>query len=481
MSPVRSAHADQSESGGRSSLIERHEWSALIRDRAQRLHKTGIEYRHVQLPSRSQLLSDLSGTSLSATSHYLDALPLLRRVSANTQVLDPIEDELTADACYRAAQLLCGALGVELQAGLLGYPCKEQVLGGGRRKRYRMDTLSTLRYASVNGRTLVHSVCIPEQNARVFMENRSRGAVAKTVLVFGQPMVELSRALLGGILAETFRQVHIVASASVDDSLIERLCPDVVISIGRGELTGGAPVDKPGAIAQAETTEPAPSEALRPGSARETVLLAAETYSLSAPITVQPGCVNDVADTSMHTRPDRLFEAMGVRLFFDGGRIQITNTAGEELLRSGLGPNEQLVQEPRRFARKARLAGTSFLLGASSGAHCYYHWMVELLPRLGMLQRHGISLDDINHFLVREITGDWQLETLARLGIARDRIVETRRQPQMRCGRLLHVDHAGGINLKMHRFVPLWLKHLFPMEPNQHAARKLYIARPSGV
>ena len=107
--------------------------------------------------------------------------------------------------------------------------------------------------------------------------------------------------------------------------------------------------------------------------------------------------------------------------------------------------------------------------------------MLEILPKLGLLERQGIDLDSIDHFLVRKITGDWQLQTLARFGIDRSRIIETERQPHFQCERLLHIELNCGINLRMHRFIPLWMKHLYPADINVEPRIKLYITRPEGV
>jgi capsular polysaccharide biosynthesis protein len=123
--------------------------------------------------------------------------------------------------------------------------------------------------------------------------------------------------------------------------------------------------------------------------------------------------------------------------------------------------------------------------------------MLDILPKLGLLERQGVALDSIDHFLVRQITGDFQRETLQRLGIDESRIVETIDRQYLQCEKLLHVDMNNGINLKMNRFIPLWLKHKFlssaevelPSVPGLQIDAgvagtdrlRLYIGRPEGV
>ena len=131
----------------------------------------------------------------------------------------------------------------------------------------------------------------------------------------------------------------------------------------------------------------------------------------------------------------------------------VNGANGEELLRWNVDDERAAAS---LAARPRRLRGTTMILAASAGASCYYHWMLEILPRLALLERRGTPLASIDRFLVRRIVGDWQLDTLARLGIRRSRVFETERRPNLACERVLHVELACGINLKMPRFVPLW-------------------------
>ncbi|PID60234.1 MAG: hypothetical protein CSB44_10895 [Gammaproteobacteria bacterium] len=217
--------------------------------------------------------------------------------------------------------------------------------------------------------------------------------------------------------------------------------------------------------------------------------LPTETYPLPAPIVLQAHPENPDADTEMVTREVPFLDISNASLYFDGGKWWIENLSGHLIAVA------QISERPAETAsaRPRHLSGTSMMLGASDGANCYYHFVMELLPRLGLLEANGIAIDDIDHFLMRRITGRWQLALLEELGIGRERIVETHKRPWLRCDRLLHADLNGCINLGMHRFVVEWLQQRFPGRNDlsldsilgrrlpHDEELKLYITRPQGV
>ena len=115
------------------------------------------------------------------------------------------------------------------------------------------------------------------------------------------------------------------------------------------------------------------------------------------------------------------------------------------------------------------------------GAHCYYHWIVDILPRLGILQKAGVPINQLDNILVREAHRTFQAETLTDLGVRKEQILETKHNSHFTCERLLHINLNNGINLKMNRFVPAWLRHEFGFKQSNTEQIKLYVSRPEGV
>lgn len=55
----------------------------------------------------------------------------------------------------------------------------------------------------------------------------------------------------------------------------------------------------------------------------------------------------------------------------------------------------------------------------------YYHWMLDVLPRIELLTRASYDLDEIDKFIVNSYVTSYQIETLERLGIPREKLIQT--------------------------------------------------------
>lgn len=73
-----------------------------------------------------------------------------------------------------------------------------------------------------------------------------------------------------------------------------------------------------------------------------------------------------------------------------------------------------------------RLAGTTGFLGCVSGNN-YYHWVLDCLPVLDVLQRGGFDLRSADHLVFTGVQQPFQQEMLRALGVPLEKIVETDR------------------------------------------------------
>jgi alginate O-acetyltransferase complex protein AlgJ len=469
--------------------------------------------------------------------NFLNVVPYLTQGIEKYPVFWKTDSHWTAWGCYMAYQLLCSRLGIPTNTEILNYPFteSEMILDLGRShgvsavgagmvqpeniRTYHLDRYSKRVYANeviryrenlnldgfsqrvldashagnAEAMSAISASMVEGQGSHVIYENNSNTAFNKKIVLFGDSFSDYRQNLLTAMLAETVREVHFVWSHSIDHEYVRQVRPDIVISQSSEASMTVIPEDSgdvrswearrvtsmENAVSEAATHNLEYRAKAEPGiRTLRSDMLDSETYHLNPPIMVQSPCDMAHQEMAMKTNPVTLVELDQSRLFFSGNRCLLRSADGNKILSYGV---EADVEDDLLRQDYQRLPGVSFLLAPTEGAHCYYHWMLDVLPKLGLLERQGISLDSIDHFLVRKITGEFQRESLARLGIDESRIVETIDQQFLRCDNLLHVEMNNGINLKMNRFTPLWLKQLFLTSPTKSDRLKLYISRPEGI
>ncbi|MEM9217697.1 MAG: glycosyltransferase 61 family protein [Cyanobacteria bacterium P01_F01_bin.150] len=86
--------------------------------------------------------------------------------------------------------------------------------------------------------------------------------------------------------------------------------------------------------------------------------------------------------------------------------------------------------------------GNIAILSGLSG-HIYYHWMMDVLPRVSILTRAGWIWDEIDGFVVNSVQQPFQQETLAHLGVPNHKILESDRHPHLQADRLIVPSFPG--------------------------------------
>jgi tetratricopeptide (TPR) repeat protein len=95
-----------------------------------------------------------------------------------------------------------------------------------------------------------------------------------------------------------------------------------------------------------------------------------------------------------------------------------------------------------RLPEPERIDGAVAVLTGLS-ANVYFHWMVDVLPRVDILRQAGINLDEIDYFLVNQCWTPFQRETLQQLGIPLDRLIESDRHPHIQARQLIVPSFPG--------------------------------------
>jgi len=495
-------------------------WVKLLQERSSRLARQGIQYLHLPAPEKLTVLhkfyrgeiEHIEGSPIHqmAQRHAADVpcmvnvLPFFERQTDNTLLYWKTDTHWSFWGCFSAYQLLCNRIGVSPNTELLKYPFSSGPVLFDLGAKLDPPTKETARfyqltqnaqrvYANPIVRFKEEQGLINEANlhvgSAVVYQNRSAKAIDKCVVLFGDSFSEYRDHLLTGMLAETFREVHFIWNASIDYNYLERVKPDIVVTELAERFMTRIPEDKldikrfaTGRLKafqpDVEIDETSSKFAMPKSIIIEKPILPTETYHLEPPRCVQEACENEGNDTAMQSTPINLVEVRNSKVFFTGDRLLVRAPGGEVVSRYGVS-DEEFAEMP--WIEHRKIQGTSLMLGNSMGAHCYYHWMLDLLPKLGMLKKAGISLCSIDHFLVREMNTSFHKETLERLGIDASRVVETKKDHRIECEKLLLINIDNGVNMRMNRFIPTWMKHLYPPEYPVGSRIKLYISRPEGV
>jgi tetratricopeptide (TPR) repeat protein len=72
----------------------------------------------------------------------------------------------------------------------------------------------------------------------------------------------------------------------------------------------------------------------------------------------------------------------------------------------------------------------------------YYHWIVDALPKLGLMELSNINLDSIDKFLVSSYSG-FHKETLDILGIPEHKIIESSKYPHVQAEKMIVSSYPG--------------------------------------
>ncbi|PPT08646.1 TPR repeat [Geitlerinema sp. FC II] len=111
----------------------------------------------------------------------------------------------------------------------------------------------------------------------------------------------------------------------------------------------------------------------------------------------------------------------------------------------------------------------------------YYHWMVYLLPRLGLIIESKIDLETIDRFLIDSFYQPFQKETFQQLEIPKQKVLTVDRSPHIRAQKLI-VPSIPSDLIAIDRASCQWIKSLFLPRSQELPTpdKRLYIRRKTG-
>lgn len=122
------------------------------------------------------------------------------------------------------------------------------------------------------------------------------------------------------------------------------------------------------------------------------------------------------------------------------------------------------------------LEGKVAVLSVSFAGTNYYHWLLDLLPRLALIERGGESLDSIDYFVVNDRASRFQRETLDHLGIPKDKIIESHWHPHIQATELIVPSFPCDTG-HFARWQVDWLQQKFGTRNPAKPFRRLYLNR----
>jgi tetratricopeptide (TPR) repeat protein/capsular polysaccharide biosynthesis protein len=105
-------------------------------------------------------------------------------------------------------------------------------------------------------------------------------------------------------------------------------------------------------------------------------------------------------------------------------------------------PTQHLLFWQNRLPPLKFMDGSVAVLSGLSG-NVYFHWMVDVLPRLEVMRCQGINWTDIDWFMVNSCRSPFQRQTLEILGIPPHKILESDRYSHIQAEQLVVPSFAG--------------------------------------
>jgi len=137
-----------------------------------------------------------------------------------------------------------------------------------------------------------------------------------------------------------------------------------------------------------------------------------------------------------------------------------------------------------------KIQGTLFsLLTGGAGNFNYWHWIFDVLPRLGIIEKQNI-LNDIDFFLFPDVRKKFQKESLDLLGIEESKRLSSLTCRHMCAKRIISVDHPYVLTNDATRDIqniPSWIiewlrkKFIISSKSNKDLPKKIYINRKDSV
>ncbi|MDY6938608.1 MAG: tetratricopeptide repeat protein [Cyanobacteriota bacterium] len=140
-------------------------------------------------------------------------------------------------------------------------------------------------------------------------------------------------------------------------------------------------------------------------------------------------------------------------------------------------PRQHRIFRQETLPPPERIRGTVAVVGGLS-ANIYFHWIVDVLPKLDLLRESGFEWEDIDYFLFNEIRQPFARESLQRLGIPESKILQSDRHPHVIADRLVVPSFPDRLGWASPRTIDFLRRTFLPDRPSHTPTpERIYISR----
>ncbi|MBI4779844.1 MAG: DUF563 domain-containing protein [Oscillatoriophycideae cyanobacterium NC_groundwater_1537_Pr4_S-0.65um_50_18] len=131
-----------------------------------------------------------------------------------------------------------------------------------------------------------------------------------------------------------------------------------------------------------------------------------------------------------------------------------------------------------KIAPPEPIRGSVAALTGLSG-HNYFHWIVDILPRLELLRQCGIAWDTIDWFWINNIDQPFQQQTLAALGIPLEKVLVSDRHPFIQADSLIVPSFAGHLGWSEPWALEFLRQKFLPLaaSSSRNLPKRIYVSR----
>ena len=169
-----------------------------------------------------------------------------------------------------------------------------------------------------------------------------------------------------------------------------------------------------------------------------------EQSTLLTPITIHKQINSDFSKTQVFTKEVFVSILKNAQAYAESMASVVVSSSNQILEDISTG-HSNLVVASGKLYKPYILNGKVAFLSSKWGSSCYFHWMLEILPRIELLRKIGIKLESIDNFVLYQSNRKFNLDTLNQLGIPQTKIIDSYDYPYIQAKQLLTPSIIGGV------------------------------------